>query len=55
VPTYIGTWTARVEQDFEIEADSEEEAMKLLQEEMSPHNVVELLDIEVSDIDEDEE
>lgn len=43
---YKGTWTARVDQDFEIEAESEEEFEALLAEEMSPRNVVELHDFE---------
>ena len=40
--TFRGTWTATVEQDFEIEADSREEAEQLLSQEMNPRNVVEL-------------
>jgi DNA-dependent RNA polymerase auxiliary subunit epsilon len=49
---YTGRWTARVEQEFEIEADSEAEARELLNEEMSPPNVVELLDFEVIEFEE---
>lgn len=47
MPTFKGKWKARVVQDFEIEADTEEEARELLDEEMNPRNVVELLDFEV--------
>lgn len=43
---YKGRWTARVEQEFVIEADSHEEFEKLLAWEMSPQNVVELVDFE---------
>jgi hypothetical protein len=43
---YRGTWTARVSQEFEVEADSIEEARSILNDEMSPRNVVELLDFE---------
>lgn len=52
---YRGTWTARVEQEFEIEAETREEFESLLAEEMSPRNVVELLDFEhtVEDGDDD--
>jgi hypothetical protein len=49
VPKFTGYWTARVQQDFEVEADSEVEARELLDEEMRPSNVVELLDFEVHD------
>lgn len=52
MPTFKGRWTARVEQDFEIEADDRKEAQRLLSEEMSPHNVVELLDFEVEQFEE---
>lgn len=41
-----GRWTARVEQDFEVEADTRAQAEKLLEAELSPRHVVELLDIE---------
>lgn len=50
--TFRGRWTARVEQDFEIEAETEEEARRLLDEEMSPRHVVELLDFEVAEFEE---
>lgn len=41
-----GTWRARVEQTFEIEVESEEEIEAAIAEEMSPRNVVELMDFE---------
>lgn len=53
--TYKGKWTARVDQDFEIEAESREEAEQLLEQEIAPHRVAELLDIETEFEDEDEE
>lgn len=46
--TFRGRWSASVEQDFEIEADSKEEALVLVSAEIKPGNVVELLDIEVA-------
>ena len=50
---YRGRWTARVEQDFEVEADTEEQARALVDEEMSPRNVIELMDFEVEFEEED--
>lgn len=50
--TFKGRWTARVEQDFEIEAESEKEAREYLAQEMSPRNVVELMDFEVLEFEE---
>jgi hypothetical protein len=44
--TFKGRWQARVEQDFEIEAESREEFERFIDEEMNPRNVVELLDFE---------
>jgi hypothetical protein len=41
-----GTWMARVEQDFEIEVEHESEIGAAIEAEMSPRNVVELLDFE---------
>lgn len=52
MPTYRGRWTARVEQDFEIEADDEDEARVMLDAEMSPRKVVELIDFEVTEFEE---
>lgn len=52
--TIRGTWKARVDQSFEIEADTREEAEALLMEEMSPRNVVELTDFEWEITDEEE-
>lgn len=52
MPKFTGTWTARVSQDFEIEAETEEEARSILNDEMSPRNVVELLDFEVVEFEE---
>jgi hypothetical protein len=57
MPRWTGRWTARVDQSFEIDADSEEEFEKLLDEEMAPSNVVELFDfgkhsVKVADDDE---
>lgn len=52
MPTYKGRWVARVEQDFEVDAEDLDEAMDLLEDEMMPTNVVELLDIEVESITE---
>jgi hypothetical protein len=50
---YRGRWTARVEQDFEIEAASRSEFESFINDEMSPRMVVELMDFEytISDID----
>lgn len=48
-----GTWRARVEQDFEIEVEDESEIEAAIAEEISPHKVVELLDME-HEIDEQE-
>jgi len=45
--TFKGTWKAEVEQDFEIEADTQEEAEKILDAEMNPRNVVELKNFQV--------
>lgn len=50
--TFKGRWTARVEQDFEIEAESEKEAREYLAQEMSPRNVVELMDFDVLEFEE---
>lgn len=60
MPTYRGTWRAKVEQDFEIEARDREEAVRFLDEEMNPRNVVELFDFdtewdEIEDEDEEED
>lgn len=44
---FVGRWTARVEQDFEVDAETEEEAQALVHEEMNPRNVVELLDFDI--------
>lgn len=52
MPTFVGTWTARVNQEFEVEAETEEEARSILADEMSPRHVVELLDIEVVEFEE---
>jgi hypothetical protein len=41
-----GTWTARVEQEFEIEVEHEDEIARAIAEQMTPGNVVELLDFE---------
>jgi hypothetical protein len=41
-----GTWTARVEQEFEIEVEHESEIEGAIADEMNPRNVVELLDFE---------
>jgi hypothetical protein len=41
-----GTWKARVEQSFEIEVDDESDIESAIHEEMSPRNVVELMDFE---------
>lgn len=46
MPTWKGKWYARVEQEFEIEAETREEAEELLEQEQSPQRVVELIDIE---------
>jgi hypothetical protein len=51
---YKGTWTARVQQDFEIEAVNEAELDRLMGDEMHPTNVVELLDFEY-DIEDEED
>lgn len=43
-----GRWTARVEQDVEIDDDVDEAtARQWVREEASPRHVVELLDIEI--------
>ena len=46
MPIFKGNWKARVDQDFEVEADTEAEALALLEEEMTPFRVVELQDFE---------
>ena len=46
MPTYRGRWKAKVEQEFEIEADDDVEFRHLLDDEMRPLNVVELHDFE---------
>lgn len=51
-PRYTARWTASVSQDWEGEADTEEEARELLDEEMNPRRVVELTDFEVHDFEE---
>lgn len=53
MPIWKGNWTASVNQDFEIEADTREEFEDLLREEMSPRNVVELTDFEPHNITKD--
>jgi hypothetical protein len=57
VTTYKGKWRARVEQEFEVEAETEEEAQLLIEREMSPQHVVELIDFEceITDIEEEED
>ena len=52
MPIWTGNWTASVDQEFEIEADTREEFEDLLREEMSPRNVVELFDMEPHNIEE---
>jgi hypothetical protein len=52
--TYRGTWRARVEQEFEVEAETEDDARSLVEHEMSPQHVVELIDFEVEITDEEE-
>jgi len=54
MPIWTGNWTAKVDQDFEIEADTREEFEDLLREEMSPRNVVELFDMEPHNIEKDD-
>jgi hypothetical protein len=46
MPIFKGTWKARVEQDFEVEADTREEAWTMVENLMSPSNVVELTDFD---------
>jgi hypothetical protein len=46
MPVFKGTWKARVEQDFEVEADTREEAWTMVENLMSPSNVVELTDFD---------
>lgn len=53
MPIYKGRWTARVEQDFKIEAGSLSEAEEeLLEYECLPRYVVELHDITIESIKE---
>jgi ribosomal protein L20A (L18A) len=52
MPTFKGKWVARVEQEFEVEAEDEAEAIDMVHDEMSPHRVVELLDMDVVEIEE---
>lgn len=47
MPTYKGTWTARVEQEFEFQAADDDEANAVISSIMAPENVSELLDFEV--------
>jgi len=46
MPTYKGRWKAKVEQEFEIEAEDEEDFHDLIDQEMNPRNVTELHDFE---------
>lgn len=39
-----GRWSARVEQSFEIEVETEDEIEAAIDEQMEPRNVVELFD-----------
>lgn len=55
MPTFTGRWKARVEQEFEIEAETEAEAREQLNQEMTPSNVVELLDFEVAEFEKEED
>jgi hypothetical protein len=48
---YTATWKARVEQEIEVEADTDEEAEGLIRQEMEPGRVVELLDFEIDDLE----
>lgn len=44
---FRGTWTARVDQDFEVEAEDMEEALEVIwRDVIKPSQVVELLDAE---------
>lgn len=52
---FRGTWSARVVQSFEIEAEDRDEFERLIQEEMAPKNVVELQDFEYFAEDPEEE
>lgn len=52
LPRWTAKWHARVEQDIEVEADTREEAEALIEGQMEPRNVVELLDFEIEDLEE---
>lgn len=50
--TYRGRWVARVEQEFEVDAEDDGEARDLVERQMNPVNVVELLDMEIVELEE---
>lgn len=52
MPLFRGKWTARVEQDFEVEAGSEDEARELMEGRMEISDVTEMIEIEIADIEE---
>lgn len=52
MPTYRGSWTARVDQEFEVEAKDEDEAREFVFADTQPDDVVELIDIEIASIEE---
>jgi len=47
MPTYKGRWEARVEQEFEVQAENEEEA----RERVSWEHPVEIIDFEITRIE----
>jgi DNA-dependent RNA polymerase auxiliary subunit epsilon len=54
MPTFTGRFTARIEQDFEVEAATEEEARKLVEEhEMDLRFVTEAVDWTIESIEEE--
>lgn len=48
-------WSAKVEQEFEVEADNEEDARAKVENLMEPHHVNELTQCVIDYIDEDED
>ncbi len=50
---WTANWSARVDrQEIECDADTEEEARHLLEQQMNPRQVVELVDFELDDLEE---
>lgn len=55
MPRYTGTWTARIEQDFDVEAETEDAAREMVRKEMDLRHVAEMVDMEIESIEEEVE